>query len=141
MRQFLTVDRAHADHDSQLLSLTSSADPVQQTQISMRREGDHLAISVSLNALEFALRPRFSEFTRILSHIQPVDGLNTTRQVGTGNAFLALGLHTDGSLIVRPTFVADATGYLSFNLKLTADVTKTLTEWIGGNAAQLPKQV
>jgi len=141
MRQFLSVDRAHIDNESHLLSLTSSSDPAQQIQVSMRREGDHLAISVSLNALELALRPRFSEFSRILSHIQPIDGLNTTRQVGTGNAFLALGLHTDGSLIFRPTFVADATGYISFNLKLAPDVHKKLNEWVGITSAQLPKQV
>jgi hypothetical protein len=141
MRQFQTLDSVTINDETRLVSLTCTTSTTQHVEVAMRREGDHLAISFSLNALEFALRPRFSEFMRALSHIQPVDGLNTTRQVGTGNAFVALGLHTDGSLILRPTFVADATGYISFNLKLTPQASRALTEWIGVTGAQLPKPV
>lgn len=141
MRQFQTLDHINIDAETRLVSLTCSADTSQHVEVTMRREGDYLAISFSLNALELALRPRFSEFTRALSHIQPVDGLNTTRQVGTGNAFLALGLHTDGSLIIRPTFVADATGYISFNLKLTPEAHRSLVGWAGVTLSQLPKEV
>lgn len=141
MRQFQTLDSVHIDDETRLVTLTCTATSTQHVEVSMRREGDHLAISFSLNALEFALRPRFSEVTRALSHIQPVDGLNTTRQVGTGNAFLALGLHTDGSLIIRPTFVADATGYISFNLKLTPEAYQAFSQWIGATGAQLPKPI
>lgn len=139
MRQFQSINQFSIDDETQLLSMTSTDDPAQQ--ISMRREGDHLSISFSINALELALRLRFSDFTRVLAHMQPIDGLNTSRQVGTGNAFLALGLHTDGSLIIRPTLVADATGYFTLNLKLTPDVHKSLMEWVNATIAQLPKQV
>ena len=41
-----------------------------------------------------------------------------------------VGLASDGSLIVRPTIVADATGHLSFNLTLTGEVRLKLYEWL-----------
>ncbi|MBE2270575.1 MAG: hypothetical protein IAE80_20225 [Anaerolinea sp.] len=140
MRHFQLIDHFGTGSDSQLLSLTCASDPAQHVEISMRREGEHLVMSFSYNALEIALRPRFNEFMRALTHMQPVDGLNTTRQIGTGNAYLALGLHTDGSLIMRPTLVGDATGYITLNLKLTGQAYHHLMEWLGVPAPQLPNE-
>jgi hypothetical protein len=96
----------------------------------MRREGDYITISASYGVLEIALRPRYHELTRVLSRLQPVEGLQTTRQVGTGQAFLALGLKPDGTLLMRPTLVADATGHMSFNLALSDPVRQALYTWL-----------
>jgi hypothetical protein len=98
--------------------------------VSMRREGDYITIAASYGLLEIALRPRYHELTRVLSRLQPVEGLQTTRQVGTGQAYLALGLKPDGTLLMRPTLVADATGHMTFNLTLTDEVRKALFAWM-----------
>jgi hypothetical protein len=57
--------------------------------------------------------------------------LQTTRQAGTGEAYIALGLQTDGKLLMRPTLVADATGHMCFNLTLTDEARKALCDWLG----------
>ena len=69
-----------------------------------------------------------------LSALRPVAGLNTTRQIGTGQAYLSLGLNDAGVLLVRPTIVADATGHVSFNLRLSSDARAQLYEWLGVQA-------
>jgi hypothetical protein len=97
----------------------------------MRREGEYASISASYGALEIALRPRVRELIRTLKHMQPNDGLNTTRQVGSGDAFLGLGLHTDGALIVRPTIVGDGSGYFCLNLMLAPAAANALKAWLG----------
>jgi hypothetical protein len=62
--------------------------------------------------------------------LTPIDGLSTTRQVGTGQAYLAMGLSPDNNLLLRPTIVADATGHLSLNLEITQKVRQTLYDWL-----------
>ncbi len=98
--------------------------------LALRREGEYIAMSASYGALELALRPRARDWVRALQHIQPNDGLNTTWQVGTGDVFVGLGLHTDGSLIIRPTIVGNASGYFCLNLTLAPDAAQTLRDWL-----------
>jgi hypothetical protein len=130
MRNFLTLDHVTTDATSGIISITSSTSSEIPRTVSMRREGGYVAISASSGPLEIALRLRFVEFGRTLARLRPVQGLQTTRQVGTGQAFMALGLQEDGSLVVRPTIVADATGHMCFNLRLTDTVRQTLFDWL-----------
>lgn len=130
MRNFELLDHATVDSDSGVISLTTKEAAAGSPVLAMRREGSYIVISASYGPLEVALRPRLDEFTRVLQRLQPVEGLNTTRQVGTGQAFLALGLKPDGVLLLRPTLVADATGLLAVNLALSSDARQTLYNWL-----------
>lgn len=130
MRKFIELDRATVDAETGIIYLTAERETEAQPTVFMRREGDYITISANYGLLEIALRPRYHEITRVLSRLQPVEGLQTTRQVGTGQAFLALGLKPDGTLLMRPTLVADATGRMSFNLALTDSVRKALYAWL-----------
>lgn len=131
MRNFETLDQMAVDTATGIISLTAREDSASRPTLSMRREGDYISISASYGALEIALRPRVRELIRTLKHIQPNDGLNTTRQVGTGEAFLGLGLHQDGALIIRPTIIGDATGYFCLNLILAPEAANALKGWLG----------
>jgi len=129
MHNFQPLDHTLVDDETETIQLAHT--PSGNTPILvMHREGPYIAISVSLGALEIALRPRYEDLIRTLSRLPAVEGLHFTRQVGTAQAFLALGLMPDGELLVRPTIVADATGYLSLNLQLTSDVRQTLYDWL-----------
>lgn len=131
MRNFQTLDQITADDDTGILQLTMSQDTVDNTQMTLRREGDYVSISTSHGPFEIALRPHLANLTRVMARLRPIKGLQTTtRQVGTAQAYLGLGLASDGRLILRPTIVADATGHLSFNLALTDDVRQKLYEWL-----------
>lgn len=101
-----------------------------QPKMSLRREGAYVTISASYGALEIALRPRYEDLARTLGKLQVVEGLATSRQVGTAQAFVALGRASDGSLLMRLTIVADATGHLSLNLNLTDTVRDQLYSWL-----------
>ncbi|MBI5670100.1 MAG: hypothetical protein HZC41_19055 [Chloroflexi bacterium] len=130
MRNFELLDHSSVDADSGVISLTTQQAAAGSPVLAMRREGSYIVISASYGPLEVALRPRFEELTRVLTKLQPVEGLNTTRQIGTGQSFLALGLKTDGVLLLRPTLVADATGLLAFNLALSDGARRALYAWL-----------
>jgi len=130
MRKFVELDKATVDANTGIIYLETAHETEAQPMVFMRREGDYITIAASYGLLEIALRPRYHELTRVLSRLQPVEGLQTTRQVGTGQAFLALGLKPDGALLIRPTLVADATGHMSFNLSLNDAVRKLLYTWL-----------
>jgi len=129
MRHFQTLDQAAVNAATGVITFSVQDDS--DTTIALRREGEYVVLSASYGALEIALRPRTRELIRTLKHIQPNDGLNTTRQVGTGDAYLGLGLHTDGALIVRPTIIGDASGYFCLNLMLAPDAANALKDWLG----------
>ncbi len=130
MRNYQTLDECKLDPENDSLELFfTDAAPV-HPRLAMRREGVYVSISASYGPLEIALRPRYDDLTRTLSRLAPVEGLHTTRQVGTAQAYLAMGLTTEGNLLLRPTIVADATGHLSFNLQLTPKVRTALYEWL-----------
>lgn len=130
MRTFQTLDQASADEDTGVLSLSASGDEWMYPKVSMRREGSYVAISASYGPIEMALRLRYEELTRVLGRLRPVKGLQTTRQIGTGQAYIGMGLQEDGQLVLRPTIVADATGHMTFNLVLTTTVRQTLFDWL-----------
>lgn len=131
MRTFQNLDRAAVDAATGVITLSTHEDGASHPSIALRREGDYVVISASYGPFEIALRSRYAELTRTLDHLQPNDGLNTTRQVGEGEAFLALGKHKDGSLVVRPTVVGDASGYICLNLTLSPEPAATLIAWLG----------
>lgn len=131
MRNFHTLDRAVADADSGLLAFHSSVEAPFRPLLTLRKEGTYVALSVSHGPVEIALRPRLDELRRVLGRLYPVEGLQTTRQAGTGEAYIAMGLQVDGKLLLRPTLVADATGHMCFNLTLTDEARKILFDWLG----------
>lgn len=126
MRYFQTLDYMVVDDETGIMTLGVRHNDEMVPQLSLRREGAYMAISAGYGPVELALRPRYDELTRLLARLQPVEGLQTTRQVGSSNSYLAIGLRGDGSLVLRPTLVADATGQITFNLLLTSDVRQTL---------------
>lgn len=126
MRQFQLIDQVEADANG-VLQLTGDA-----VQVAFKREGEYLAMSYSIGALEMGLRLRWREMTHAISHLQPVEGLQTTRQVGTGQSFLAVGLQSDGSLVLRPTLVTDAGGLLVLNLQFSPEAGAALRDWVTG---------
>ena len=130
MRHYQTLDKITVDSESGVMILSSQQEPEHFSRLAMRREGAYIAISASYGPLEIALRPRFEELSRLLARLQPGEGLQTTRQVGTSQAYLAIGLRRDGTLIVRPTIVADATGLFAFNLMLTSHIRQAFYEWL-----------
>jgi hypothetical protein len=136
MRNFQTLDRYHIDNSTGIITLSVEAASETQPRVAMRREGSYVAISASYGPLEIAMRPRFSEFGHALLRLRPVQGLQTTRQVGTGQAYLAVGLLENGSLVMRPTIVADATGHLCFNLLLTDSVRQAVYDWLPVSEAE-----
>lgn len=133
MRQFQPLDHVAIDESTGIIEFTATASAAAPAalNVSMRREGEYVALSATYGPVEIALRPRLNELLRTLGHIKPNDGLSTTRQVGSGNTFLALGQRTDGSLILRPTLVGDASGYFCLNLVLAPDLVAALTQWLG----------
>jgi hypothetical protein len=130
MRNFVTLDEVSLNEDAGVIFFTASQPSELKPNLSMRREGGYVSISISSGPLELALRPRYADLSRVLGGLRPVNGLQTTRQVGTGQAYLALGLHENGNLIVRPTLVADATGLLCFNLLLPSMSRQKLFKWL-----------
>jgi len=131
MRNFHTLDTPVLDSNAGLLSFQSSVEAPFKPQLTLRKEGTYVALSVSHGPIEVALRPRTDELRRVLGRLYPVEGLQTTRQAGTGEAYIALGLQTDGKLLMRPTLVSDATGHMCFNLTLTDQARKALFDWLG----------
>jgi hypothetical protein len=130
MRYFEMLDQIDVDAESGVVTLSKHSAHEEHPQLSLRREGAYIAIAARYGPLEVALRPRYEELVRVLARLQPVEGLQTTRQVGTSQAYLAAGLRSDGSLLLRATIVADAAGHFSFNLGLTPEVCRALFEWI-----------
>src|SRR6188474_1426971 len=105
MRNFELLDQVSIDADSGVITITPKNDQSAHPVVALRREGGYIALSASYGPLEIALRPRFQELSRVLARLQPVEGLQTTRQIGTGQAYLAVGLKPDGVLLMRPTIV------------------------------------
>ncbi len=131
MRTFQTLNSFASDPTTGIVSIGAEVEADLQPRLSLRREGDYIAISASYGPIEIALRPRLQEIARALKMLQPVDGLLTTRQVGSGQVYIALGLQSDGTLLLRPTIVGDAGGHIAFNLALNSTVREALYAWLG----------
>ncbi|RMG87253.1 MAG: hypothetical protein D6712_05940 [Chloroflexi bacterium] len=127
MRNYIMLDTCVVDEATGVLQFGEDR---RNSRLSLRREGGYVAISASHGPIEIALRPRYEDLVRKLRLLQPVGELTTTRQVGTSDAFLALGLHSDGTLLLRATIVADATGHLSFNFALSDESRQRLFDWL-----------
>ena len=130
VRNFQTLDRVTRDTETGIILIESRDQDIQSAYLSFRREGSYLAISASYGPLEVAMRLRYDDVARVLTRLKPITGLQTTRQVGSGQALLALGLQDNGSLVIRPTIVADATGNFAMNLILPGTVCNDLYEWL-----------
>ena len=130
MRNFQILDGCKADPESDSLELYHTGAQSEQPMVALHREGAYVTISASYGPLEVALRPRYEDLVRTLSRLTPVEGLLTTRQVGTGQAYLAMGLTPEGNLLLRPTIVADATGHFSLNIEIAASVREALYDWL-----------
>jgi len=130
MRNFETLSQFTIDSASGVISFAAEQPGAARPVVAMRREGGYISLSASYGPFEIALRPRFQELSRVLARLQPVEGLQTTRQIGTGQAYLAVGLKPDGVLLMRPTIVADATGHMGFNLALSDAARKALFDWL-----------
>lgn len=132
MRTFQTLDQFDLDPQTGIAHVTCGAAQEANPQLALRQEGDYVVLSASYGALEIGLRLRYNELERTLKHLHPVDGLQTSHQVGTNESFLSLGADSSGSLLLRPTLVGDAAGHISFNLQLTPDAAQALKTWLLG---------
>src|SRR5215468_7160627 len=135
MRNFEMLSQYTIDAATGVITFADHQENEGRPIVAMRREGGYIALSASYGPFEIALRPRFQELSRVLARLQPVEGLQTTRQIGTGQAYLAVGLKPDGVLLLRPTIVADATGHMGFNLLLSDSARKAFFEWLPVGAA------
>lgn len=131
MRNYQTLDSANVDPATESLELFLAAADDDQPRLVMRREGAYVTISASYGPLEIAMRPRHEDLLRTMTRLNVVEGLHTTRQVGTGQAYLAIGLTPEHDLLMRLTIVADATGHLSFNMRLVGNTRAQLFQWLG----------
>lgn len=129
-RTFAVLDDASVDDSTGILTLCGNVKDSFAPEISMRREGIYVVIAAGTGVIEVALRLRYEELLSAFAHLQPNDGLTTTRQVGTGESYLGIGLKSDQSLVLRPVIVGDATGHLRLNFSLTPLVRETLAQWI-----------
>jgi hypothetical protein len=130
MRDFSLLDSTVSNEETGVFQIVTAGAASGAPRLALRREGGYVSIAVTSGPIEIALRPRFPELTRVLGRLRPVSGLQTTRQVGTGQAYIALGLRDDGALVVRPTIVADATGHLCFNLLVSPEARAALFAWL-----------
>lgn len=130
MRNFQLLDVVTLDNHAGSIQFTTEEPLIAKPIVTVQREGGYVAFSASYGPFEIAIRPRFQELSRVLGRLQPVEGLQTTRQVGTGQAYLAVGLKPDGILLLRPTVVGDATGHLGFNLALSSTARQAFFEWL-----------
>ena len=129
MRNYQILDTAVIGSDH-VLQLGNSDENPEKPMLSMSREGVFLSLSASFGPLEIALRLRHEDMKRRLENLHPVPGLATTLQIGTGNAYIAVGLTTDQRLVMRPTIVADATGRLTINLVTSTTVYEKICDWL-----------
>jgi hypothetical protein len=134
MRNFQLLDVVTIDNQAGLIQFTTDETHAGKPIVTVQREGGYVAFSASYGPFELALRPRFQELSRVLGRLHPVEGLQTTRHVGTAQAYLAVGLKPDGVLLLRPTVVGDATGHLGFNLALSSEARQALFDWLPASA-------
>ncbi len=134
MRNFQLLDVVTFDNHAGLVQFTTGEPLFAKPVVAVQREGNYVAFSASYGPFEIAVRPRFQELSRVLGRLNAVEGLQTTRQVGTAQAYLAVGLKPDGLLLLRPTVVGDATGHIGINLALSSEARQALFEWLPAGA-------
>jgi hypothetical protein len=128
MRNFQLL--ASARIEGKYLYVTDEANVALQPMLVMLREGDYVSLSVSIGALELALRLQHEDLKRQMEALKPVPGLTTTRQVGGGQSLMSIGINADRRLILRPTLITDAGGHLTINLVTAPEVYDMLIDWL-----------
>lgn len=136
MRNFQSLDKFVIEESTGILYISTQDEDWMHPRVSLRKEGTYVAISASYGPLEIAMRLRLNEFTSILARLRPIQGLQTTRQLGTDRTYITLGLQENGGLVIRPTIVGDATGHVCLNLILTKSVRQALFEWLPVTSAE-----
>ncbi|MDX2138623.1 MAG: hypothetical protein SF123_11060 [Chloroflexota bacterium] len=130
MRYFQTLTHTHNDTATGMLHITADDSGNLMPRLSLKHEGDYVAISASYGPVEMALRPRYTDLMFGLMRLQPIEGLQTSRQVGSGQTYIALGLQPDGVLVLRPTLIGDGGGHITLNLALSSDARATMMHWL-----------
>lgn len=129
MRHYQILDTVSIEDESGLFTVEAAGATV-AAQIALRREGAYVAISATYGPLEIALRPRYDALTRTLARLRPIGGLQTSRELGSTQAYISVGLKGDGALIMRPTIVGDASGHIGLNFTLTDEARQKLYTWL-----------
>lgn len=129
MRHYQDLDTVSLDEASGIFSVHSHT-----ARVALRREGIYVAISASYGPLEIVLRPRYDELVRTLARLRPIGGLQTTRELGSNEAYASVGLNGDGSLVFRPTINGDASGHIALNFTIAAAARSELYTWLGVSA-------
>ena len=130
MRNFQLLDTFKLD--GQIVRLSQSDPDAGNAHVVMVREGERIAISVNIGPLELAIRPHFEEMRRHIAALKPVPGLTSTRQVGSSQAYMGLGLSEENQLVMRPILLTDATGHVGINLIVSKEATEQLKNWLNG---------
>lgn len=130
MRNPQILDRATLDTETQTFQLAESGGDDDQPTLTVNREGEYLVIAASYGALEIRLRLRLNEVTRALHFLAAAQGMAVSRQIGSSQAHIGLGVLADGSLILRPTLVADASGQISIHFVVTDSARRELYAWL-----------
>jgi hypothetical protein len=130
MRHYQTLDSVSFNTESGIYSI-SAANAHVDAKIALRREGEYVAISASYGPLEIALRPRYDALVRTLARLRPIGGLQTSRELGSSQAYVSVGIQGDGTLLLRPTIVGDASGHVGLNFSITDAARQELYTWLG----------
>lgn len=128
MSSIVILGRVEPDPASTDLILAST--DTQPGSLVARREDEYVVLTTTSGPMAITLRLRADELARTLRHPAASSEQATARQVGSSQAYLAIGRREDGDILLRPTLVADATGQLSFNLLVTANVCEDLFRWL-----------
>lgn len=112
------------------LQLTNREGGTNNGALTLAQEGDKIVISAAMGALEIALRLRLEELKRQIAGLKHIPGLTTSRQIGTTQAFIWLGLTDSNQLVLRPTLLVDATGKLTINLLTSEGCYQRLLQWL-----------
>jgi len=131
MAKIEILSLAQYDETTGIYTITAPDETNSLARLNLRVEGEYVALSASYGPLEIALRPRIEELRRVLRMLQPVDGLQISRQLGSGGVSIGMGLQPDGRLLIRPAIVGDASGYIAINLVLGSDARAALFDWLG----------
>ncbi len=132
MRQFHVLDQIQIVQETGIVSFSSGT--TRDIQLWLRREGTYIVVSAVYGPMEMALRLNLQEVVRGIRLTQALDGLQTTRQVGSAQSYIGFGLQMDGALLLRLTIVEDAHGLFAMNFQLSASVAQQFTDWLNQQA-------
>ncbi|MFZ4825727.1 MAG: hypothetical protein ACOYLB_00085 [Phototrophicaceae bacterium] len=132
MRQFRKLHKIDFDASTGELHLVGDKGTYDFPALVVKRQGGYVMIGAYYGPLEVALRLSHTNLVQTLRRLKPTDAMVTMRQVGSTNVYLALGLQSDGSLLMCPTVAADSRGHFTVNLQLTPEAHAALDELLLG---------